>query len=177
MSILYFLVLNILSLSIHTNGEEECSLTQQSCDSDRLCAASQILVELPEFLSAFGDGTLDREIIEYGCSSPGYCQWAGMDNVDCVRLQIPDKYVDGFTLLGDYCAGPVSVPITINQTVSCCRDEMDNCTAVFNGIIDPFDNTLNDAYSHTNCEDREELVPIVEEVVLCYGTQQFMKCR
>ena len=94
-----------------------------------------------------------------------------MDDVDCVRIHVPDKSVQAYSMLGDSCIGPITAPITINQTISCCHDGM-NCTAVFAGIQQ---NDTN--YGHTNCAERDELAPVVEDVVDCYGTDEYMKCK
>ena len=64
------------------------------------------------------------------------------------------------------------VPITINETISCCQDTFD-CDAVFDAIDEANDVSI---YATQNCVEREDVGIVVEAVAQCYATKEFMTC-
>eukprot|EP01084_Bolivina_argentea_P238273 400305_1 len=149
----------------------ECNQTSQICPSNEHCIAQSAKLIYPDLIDNPGQLAVIQQK-SFACNSEAYCKWVQMWDVNCIRIYVPDKLFPGAFYNEDTktCI-VINAEITINETVSCCQDTMD-CNSTFHAIVREKEESI---YATTNCVPRAEIAEIVEGIVDCYATKEFMK--
>ena len=164
----------LLIISITQNVNSDCDLNSQTCYNGEYCTYQRSKLGYPDPNNFFSlNPPAYVQNTQFECNSQSYCQWAQIWNVSCAQIYIPNKYfATAFVSANGDCA-VVNAPITINETISCCQDGM-NCQQTFTDLNDePLDRST---WAYQNCPIRDDVAEIVESIIDCYATTDFMTC-
>merc|ERR1740123_1044342 len=160
--------MNIAFGFVHSNGSE-CSKTSPDCpNDDEHCVAQSLKVAFPDVNTLFLTDTI-RTRSRYNCKSADYCKFAHMWDTECIRIYKELTLSTAWEFQGS-CLILDDVPVTLNNTLSCCQDSFD-CNDIFNAINESETESI---YSTTNCPFDQEITDVVADIAGCYATPEFM---
>lgn len=164
----------LLIISIIHQAKSVCDLNSQTCDNGEYCTYQRSKLGYPDPNNFFSiNPPAYVQNTQFECNSQSYCQWAQLLNVSCAQIYIPEKYLESAFASANGDCSVVLAPITINETISCCQDEM-NCSQIFTNLNDePLDKST---WASQNCPIKEDIAQVVESIIDCYATADFMKC-
>lgn len=175
MSTVLFSVISILLLIINNVNSDNCNLKEQTCSNENEhCIFQRANLGYPDPKNFY---TINPpayvKTTDYTCNTQAYCEWAELMNVPCIQIYVPEKFFSSAFPTPDGKCSVIKAPITINETISCCQKNM-NCSNVFTNLDgEPLNRST---WAYQNCPLRPDLTEIVEDVVDCYATIEFMKC-